>query len=94
MRSGAGAGDVGDVLPDSVEVGGVDALARHPPSPFVAGFRTLHPAGAVLDQVVLVHLQELVAQDRDLRLDLRGAKLVLEQEALELVPHPRSCSVE
>ena len=47
----------------------------------------LHPARDMLDRVVVVHVLELVAQDRDLRLDLLHAEAVLQQEPLHLVAH-------
>ena len=68
---------------DRVEVG-LDALALHLLDEAVRG---LHATRDVLDRVVVVRQQELVAQDADLRLDLLHAEAVLQQEALKLVPH-------
>jgi hypothetical protein len=76
------AGDVGDLFADAVEVGLIDALARDLLDDAV---RRLEPALDVLDRVVRVIVQELVPQDRDLRLDLAHPELVLPEEALELV---------
>lgn len=75
-------GDVGDLCANAVEVGLVDALAGDLLDDAVG---RLQPTLHVLDGVVRVVVRELVAQDRDLRLDLAHPELVLAQEPLQLV---------